>query len=91
MEKGRRWVVKIFIGFVAAMVVCTILSRAADSVLVAQVKIEKAGRGRLSYTYEGTGDIVPKKEEKIFLWEGQQIEWTAVKGTITIKWTLGYF
>lgn len=81
LEKGRRWAVKIFIGFVAAMVVCTILSRAADSVLVAQVKIEKAGRGRLSYTYEGTGDIVPKKEEKIFLWEGQQIEWTAVKGS----------
>lgn len=81
MSTKRRWAAKIFLGFAAAMAVCTVLSRAAASALVAQVKVENAGRGRLSYAYEGTGDIVPKKEEKIFLWEGQQVEWTAVQGS----------
>lgn len=81
MRTGRKWAVKLFFGFIAAIAVCTVLSRAADSALVAQVKVESAGRGRLSYTYEGAGDIVPEKEEKIFLWEGQQVEWTAPPGS----------
>lgn len=81
MKMGRKLAVKIFLGFLAAMAVCTVLSRAAASALVAQVKVENTGWGRLSYTYEGSGDIVPKKEEKIFLWEGQQVEWTAAQGS----------
>lgn len=81
MKTGRRLAVKVFFIFIAVMAVCTVLSRAADSVLVAQVKVQSAGRGRLSYIYEGTGNIVPKKEEKIFLWEGQQVEWTAARGS----------
>lgn len=81
MKTGRRLAVKVFLIFIAVMAVCTVLSRIADSVLVAQVKTESAGRGRLSYIYEGQGDIVPKKEEKIFLWEGQQVEWSAPKGS----------
>lgn len=84
MKTGKRLAVKVFLGFLAAMAVCTVLSRAAASVLVAQVEVKKTGRGKLSYTYEGTGNIVPKKEENIFLWEGQQVEWTAGQGS-TVK------
>ena len=80
MKTGKRLAVKVFLGFLAAMAVCTVLSRAASSVLVAQVEVKKTGSGKLSYTYEGTGNIVPKKEENIFLWEGQQVEWSAEQG-----------
>lgn len=84
MSTGRRLAVKVFFGFLAVMAVCTVLSRAAASVLVAQVEVKKTGRGKLSYTCGGTGNIVPKKEQKIFLWEGQQVEWTAPQGS-TVK------
>ena len=49
VKTGRRLAVKVFFIFIAVMAVCTVLSRAADSVLVAQVKVQSAGRGRLSY------------------------------------------
>jgi len=84
VSTGRRLAVKGFFGFLAVMAVCTVLSRAAASVLVAQVEVKKTGRGKLSYTCGGTGNIVPKKEQKIFLWEGQQVEWTAPQGS-TVK------
>lgn len=84
MATGKRWAVKGFFGFLAAMAVCTVLSRAAASALVAQVEVKRPGRGRLSYTCEGTGNVVPGKEKKIFLWEGQQVEWSAAKGS-TVK------
>lgn len=84
MKTGRKWAVKAFFGFIIIMSVCTVLSRAAASALVAQVEVESAGRGRLSYSYEGEGGVVPKKEKEMFLWEGQQVEWTAVKGS-TVK------
>lgn len=81
---GRR-AVKIMISFFGVMIICTVLSRAADSALVAQVEVENLSRGKLSYTYEGEGNVVPKKEEKIFLWEGQQIEWVAKQGSAVKK------
>ena len=81
MRRDRSLAVKVFCGFLVVMAVCTMLSRAAASVLVAQVEVKKPGRGKLSYIYEGTGNIVPKKEENIFLWEGQQVEWTARQGS----------
>ncbi len=85
MRTGRRLAVKVFVAFLVVMGVCTVFSRAAASALVAQVEVESVRRGRLSYTYEGTGEIVPKKEEKIFLWEGQQVEWTAAQGSAVKK------
>ena len=71
MRRDRSLAVKVFCGFLVVMAVCTMLSRAAASVLVAQVEVKKPGRGKLSYIYEGTGNIVPKKEENIFVLEGQ--------------------
>ena len=63
------------------MSVCTVLSRAAASVLVAQVQVEKTGRGKLSYSYGGNGTVVPEQEKTIFLWAGQQVEWAAETGS----------
>lgn len=66
------------------MAVCTILSRAAASVLTAQVNVEKPGRGKLSFSYGGNGTVVPCQEKVIFLWPGQQVEWAADVGS-TVK------
>ena len=76
--KRRAWVLA---GFLIMMSVCTVLSRAAASVLVAQVQVEKPGRGKLSYSYGGNGTVVPEQEKTIFLWAGQQVEWAAETGS----------
>lgn len=76
--KRRAWVLA---GFLIMMSVCTILSRAAASVLVAQVQVEKPGRGKLSYSYGGNGTVVPEQEKTIFLWASQQVEWAAETGS----------
>lgn len=84
MGRKKKWKIRIFAGFVLVMAVCTVLSRAAASVLVAQVTVEKPGRGKLSYSYDGSGTVVPVKENQIFLWAGQQVEWIAETGS-TVK------
>ncbi len=71
-------------GFLIVMSVCTVLSRAAASVLVAQVQVEKPGRGKLSYSCGGSGTVVPVQEKTIFLWADQQVEWAAETGS-TVK------
>lgn len=76
--------VRILAVFLVLMVLCTILSRAAASILVAQVQVEKPGRGKLSYTCSGSGNVVPVQEKLIFLWPGQQVEWAADVGS-TVK------
>ncbi len=76
--------VRILAVFLIVMVLCTILSRAAASILVAQVEVGKPGRGRLSYTSSGSGTVVPVQENMVFLWPGQQVEWAAEVGS-TVK------
>ena len=76
--------VRLLAVFLALMVLCTIISRAAASILVAQVQVEKPGRGKLSYTCSGSGNVVPVQEKLIFLWPGQQVEWAADVGS-TVK------
>ncbi len=73
--------IRILWGFLAIMAAASVTSRAAASVLVAQVNVEKTVRGRLSYTYEGEGIVAPVQENQIFLWPEQQVEWTAKQGT----------
>lgn len=81
MDRKKRWMIRIFTGFFLTMAVCTVLSRAAASVLVAQVTAEKPVRGKLSYSYDGSGTVIPMKENQIFLWQGQQVEWIAGAGS----------
>lgn len=81
-SKKKRLAVRILAGFFVAMLICTVLSRVASSLLVAQVNVVKVKKGRLSYCYEGQGKIMPLHENKIFLWSGQQIEKTANPGSV---------
>lgn len=74
----------ILAGFLILMAGCTILSRAAASILVAQVIVEKPGSGKLSFSYGGNGTVVPCQEKVTFLWPGQQVEWAAEAGS-TVK------
>ncbi len=80
MERKKKLVIRLSCGFLAVMAVGTIVSRGAASVLVAQVETEKTGRGKLTYTYNGDGTVVPTKEDQIFLWPEQQVEWIAKQG-----------
>ena len=80
MNRNKKQAAQVFGGFLAVMVLGTVISRAASSALVAQVETGKAGRGRLSYSCEGKGTVVPVEENQIFLWPEQQVEWTAEQG-----------
>jgi len=75
---------RVLAGFLIVMSVCTVLSRAAASVLVTQAQVEKPGRGKLSYSCGGSGTVVPVQEKTIFLWADQQVEWAAETGS-TVK------
>lgn len=81
MDRNRRWMLRALGGFLAVMVLGTVISRAAASALVAQVETKKACRGRLSYSYEGDGTVIPVQENRIFLWQDQQVEWVAKQGS----------
>lgn len=83
-RKRKKGLLRIVAGFFIIMIGGTVLSRAAASVLVAQVQTERTERGRLSYSYEGDGTVVPVNEEQIFLWPEQQVEWSATQGS-TVK------
>lgn len=48
---------RLFIGFFVVMLLLTVVSRAADSVLIPTVTVSSAKQGKLTYTVEGTGVI----------------------------------
>ena len=81
---NHKWMIRVIAGFLAVMAAGSVISRAAASVLVAQVDVEKPGRGKLSYSYDGSGTVVNARENQIFLWPEQQVEWTAEPGS-TVK------
>lgn len=81
MIQNKMWTLRSLAVFLMVMVVGTVTSRAADSLLVAEVQVQKPGRGRLTYFCEGEGRVVPVREDVIFLWPEQQVEWTAKQGS----------
>ncbi len=84
MRRDKAWSFRFLAVFLAVMAAGTVISRMADSLLVAKVRVQKPGRGRLTYSCEGEGRAVPAKEDQIFLWPEQQVEWTAKQGS-TVK------
>ena len=84
MDRKTKRRARVLVGFLIVMSVCTVLSRAAASVLVTQAQVEKPGRGKLSYSCGGSGTVVPVQEKTIFLWADQQVEWAAETGS-TVK------
>lgn len=88
--KEKKWfqkktALKVFGGFFALMAACTVLSRAAASVLVAQVEVENPTGGTVTSTFEGQGEVVPSDEKQVFLWAEQQVEKSAAPGTAVKK------
>ena len=88
--KEKKWfqkktALKVFGGFFALMAACTVLSRAAASVLVAQVEVENPTGGTVTSTFEGQGEVVPSDEKQVFLWAEQQVEKSAAQGTAVKK------
>lgn len=81
MGRKKKWMLQSLLIFLAVMVVCTIISRAAASILVAEVQTQKVSGGKLTYSCEGEGIVVSAQEEQIFLWPQQQVEWTAKSGS----------
>lgn len=51
--------------FFAVMVLCTIVSRAADSVIVPKVRLEKPSSGNLKYKIKGKGSIKASKGDLV--------------------------
>lgn len=66
--------------FFAVMAVCTVLSRAASSILTAQVEAGHPTGGNITDTYAGKGEVVPSEKSQIFLWPDQQVEKSAAVG-----------
>ena len=81
---NQKWMIRIIAGFLIIMAAGGGISRAAASMLVAQVGVEKVGRGKLSYSYDGSGTVVTVQQDQIFLWSDQQVEWVAEPGS-TVK------
>ena len=81
---NQKWMIRIIAGFLVIMAAGGVISRAAASMLVAQVGVEKVGRGKLSYSYDGSGTVVTVQQDQIFLWSDQQVEWVAEPGS-TVK------
>ncbi len=65
---------RLLIGFFVLMLVLTVLSRAADSVSVAKVRVSRIQSSVLNYEINGNGTIEAETEEYISLYEGGRIE-----------------
>ncbi len=85
MDRKKKWAVRLCTGFFAIMVLATVLSRTAASILVAKVETGRVQSGRLSYSCDGEGCVTPVRTELTFLWEGQQVEKAAKPGTFVKK------
>ena len=66
--------IKILAGFFALMLLFTFLSRAADSVNVAQVETKTAQNQVITHEVTGTGKVMGTRERAVFTQEGQKVE-----------------
>lgn len=80
MDRRKKTALRAFAIFFAVMAVCTVLSRAASSILVAQVEAKGPVSGSLTETFEGSGTAEPSRKDQIFLWSGQQVEKSVGEG-----------
>ncbi len=65
---------RLLIGFFVLMLLLTVLSRAADSVTVAKVRVSRMKSSVLNYELSGDGTIEAETEEYIKLYEGARIQ-----------------
>lgn len=60
----QRRALRLLAGFLVFMLACTLLSRAADSLTVAQVTTEKPARAAIPHTVEKDGRLEPAQERR---------------------------
>lgn len=89
--------IKILAGFFALMLLFTFLSRAADSVNVAQVETKTAQNQVITHEVTGTGKVMGTRERAVFTQEGQKVEQVYVqegqnvkKGDALLKFSVKY-
>ncbi len=70
----KKRVVGAFAGFLAAMLLFTFLSRAADSLSIARVTVRKAERGKINHTVTGTGTVMQNREQAVSTLAGQTVK-----------------
>jgi len=70
MEKKIR---RLLLGFFIIMLLLTIISRAADSVMVAKVNVDTVKKGNLSFEISGTGTVKENANKYITLKNGYKI------------------
>ncbi|EET58782.1 efflux transporter, RND family, MFP subunit [Marvinbryantia formatexigens DSM 14469] len=70
----KKRVIGAFAGFLAVMLVFTFLSRAADSLSVARVTVQKAERGKINHTVTGTGKVTQNREQAVSTLAGQTVK-----------------
>lgn len=76
MNSGKTWILKILGGFFGLMLLCTVISRAAASVIVPQVTTGKIKEGKLVICVEGSGVIGTKQTRMVALPSGVRIQET---------------
>ncbi len=64
---------RFLIGFFVMMLLLTILSRAADSVIVARIDVDSVNSGKLEFNVEGTGTLTEKAEKYLDIYAGVRI------------------
>ena len=89
--------IKILAGFFVLMLLFTFLSRAADSVNVAQVETKTAQNQVITHEVTGTGKVMGTRERAVFTQEGQKVEQVYVqegqnvkKGDALLKFSVKY-
>ena len=89
--------IKILAVFFALMLLFTFLSRAADSVNVAQVETKTAQNQVIAHEVTGTGKVMGTRERAVFTQEGQKVEQVYVqegqnvkKGDALLKFSVKY-
>lgn len=80
-KKLVRWIVIFF----AVMFAFTILSRAADSLNVANVDTKKMQNQVITHNVEGSGRVEGTKEQAVFVLAGQKVERVLVKEGQSVK------
>ena len=83
MKKAK--LIRILAGFFALMLVFTCLSRAADSVNVAQVEIKTVQNQVITHEVTGTGKVLGTRERAVFTQEGQKVQQVYVQEGQTVK------
>ena len=95
MKKTK--LIRILAGFFALMLLFTFLSRAADSVNMAQVETKTVQNQVITHEVTGTGKVMGTRERAVFTQEGQKVQQVYVqegqmvkKGDVLLKFSIKY-